>query len=106
MAHEKIVQITATQNDVYGLTETGKLAKLDTNVNQFVFRCPAEILTADRASTLTVFEKHVTPVGKYGPTVESKPIEQKSWWENKEAMIVAIIPIVLSILLAWFLYRH
>lgn len=106
MKNEIVIQIAATQNEVYGLTETGKICRLDTNINKLVLRCSEEILTADRASTLTVFTPHVTPAGKYGNRAEVKTEEKNVyWWENKEAMILAVGVISIAILLTWILSR-
>lgn len=52
MTNEKIVQITATSGEVYGLTESGGLAHYDKNLGKFVLKTSGEIMGEDRANVL------------------------------------------------------
>lgn len=52
MKDDKIIQIAATALEVYGLTESGKLARLDNNIGQFVEKCSSVVLCADKVNIL------------------------------------------------------
>ena len=103
MKNERIVQITATQNDVYGLTETGKLVRLDANIGQFVLRAPEDILDMDRANILKGIPEINLP--NPGRSNQVKPVKKKKLSLNFEYAVYILGSLFLGALFIWLLFR-
>lgn len=108
MKDEKLISLASDGKDIYGLTETGKLAIYDRSVGDFVQRTNGSILTMDKANTLKkpmgeVLE--LKPRGRTGPIEivpdkEEKPSLRIAFLAYGVAMIIGVI--VLSLLFLWF----
>lgn len=106
MKNEIVISITASQGEVYGLTETGKLVFFDKSAGMFVLKCPSDILTMDKANVLKKIEPNIVQdsrhQGRYR-TPATQPIEAPSRIKTMLTPVnISIGLIGLALLLYWF----
>lgn len=106
---EKVIQISCTNDTVYGITIEGHLVFFDKEANSWVIRCYGDILSVDRANVLK------KPIDVYGEPVRYRDNstiihEEVTCKMNKMKRVLAIVSIVAAcayvIYCAYLIYRH
>lgn len=107
--NEKVTQITATHDKIYGLTEEGSLVLFDQNANCWALKCSAEIKTADKVNVLKKTMPTVAPITRFSNADAGKLVyvkkTKRGLFEMVTPLNVAIALIALAVLLVVFI-RH
>ncbi len=87
MENEKVIQITNTENGIFGLSTSGQLITFDKEAGSWVLRCQSKILTVDKLNTLVKAAPASEPQGRY----RSEPQGAGVTIPKKEGHLWAII---------------
>lgn len=106
MNNEKVTFITATDTEVFGLTETGKFVYFDKQAASFVLKSNGAVLSMDKANILKKIEQvpgDYTHRGRYREPVVNSPKQAPSRIETMLTPVnISISLIGLGLLLWWF----
>lgn len=107
MSQDRIIQIAAVGELIYGLTESGKLVFFDKAVSKFVLRSSEETITIDKANVLKkpMAVIPTEPQGRHRHEQIEKTVPKKKWWIPSDLIFLFLMAVIL-VTLAWLLENY